>query len=150
MMMRTVFMIAMAAVGPSLRMERGLDPYKIRSESMEHILDHMVGSNAERSFSNFSWQMSISQMPSKAYKLIGILVADFHNQLGSSLNLQPPAIFELQAISVGHRNRLRQVQKDIFALICSQANAPAMACLKVKSEDSRRFFLRPTPGAAMD
>jgi hypothetical protein len=40
----------------------------------------------------------------------------------------------LQAISIGHRNRLRKIQKDIFALIRCQANATAMARVKIESE----------------
>jgi hypothetical protein len=40
----------------------------------------------------------------------------------------------LQAISIGHRNRLRKIQKDIFALIRCQANATAMAPVKIESE----------------
>jgi hypothetical protein len=40
----------------------------------------------------------------------------------------------LQAISIGHCNRPREIQKNIFALIRSQANATAMARVKIESE----------------
>jgi hypothetical protein len=56
----------------------------------------------------------------------------------------------LQAISVGHRNRLWKIEKDIFALIRSQANAAAMARVKIQSESAYRLFLRPTSGRAMN
>jgi hypothetical protein len=56
----------------------------------------------------------------------------------------------LQAISIGHRNRFRKVKKDIFALIRSQANAAAMARVKIESESACRLFLRPMPGGAMN
>jgi hypothetical protein len=55
----------------------------------------------------------------------------------------------LQAISIGHRNRFRQVEKDVFAMIRSQANAAAMARIKIESESACRFFLRPMPGRSM-
>jgi hypothetical protein len=51
--------------------------YKIRSEAMEHILNHMVGPNVKNLVSNFGRQMPISQMPSKAHELIEILMPDF-------------------------------------------------------------------------
>jgi len=54
---------------------------------MEHMLDHMVRSNAEKLVSNFGRQMPISQMPGKAHELIGIFVPDFDNKLGGGLNL---------------------------------------------------------------
>jgi hypothetical protein len=90
MMMPTVIVVVMvagAAVSATFRLEGGLHLYKIRSEATEHILDYMVGPNAKNLVSNFSWQMPISQMPSKAHELILIFMSDFDNKLGSSLNL---------------------------------------------------------------
>jgi hypothetical protein len=56
----------------------------------------------------------------------------------------------LQAISIGHRNCFRKIEKDLFALIRSQANAAAMARVKIESESVRRLFARPMPGGAMN
>jgi hypothetical protein len=152
-MMPTVIMIVMAAaaaVSAAFGLEGGQHLYKIRSEAMEHILDHVVGPDAKSLVSNFSRQMPISQMPGKAHKLFRIFMPDFHNRLRRGLNREPPPIFKLQAISVGHRDRFRKVEKDIFALIRSQANAAAMARVKIESESARRLFVRPMPGAAMN
>jgi hypothetical protein len=55
----------------------------------------------------------------------------------------------LQAISIGHCNRFRKVEQDIFALIRSQANAAAMARIKIESESTYRLILWPLPGGAM-
>jgi len=56
----------------------------------------------------------------------------------------------LQAISIGHRNRFRKVEQDIFALIPSQPNAAAMACVKIESESACRRFTRPMSGGTMN
>jgi hypothetical protein len=48
-----------------------------------------------------------------------IFVPDFNNSFGRGLNSEPPPIFQLQAISIGHGNRFAKIEKDIFALICS-------------------------------
>jgi hypothetical protein len=53
-------MVAMAAGRAALGLERRLYLYKIRPEAMEHILDHMVGPNAQNLVANFSRQMPIS------------------------------------------------------------------------------------------
>jgi hypothetical protein len=151
MMMPTVAVfVILAAVRAALGLEGGLHLHELRSKAMEHILDHMVGPNTKNVVSNFHRQMPVSQMPRKAHKLIGIFVSDFDNQLRSGLNLQPPPIFQLQAISIGHRNRFRKVEKDIFALIRSQANSAAMARVEIESKSACRFFLRPVPGGAMN
>jgi hypothetical protein len=153
MLMPSVIMVAMvavAAVSAAFGLEGGLHLYKIRFEVMEHILDHMVGANAKNLISNLSRQMPISQMPGKAHKLIGIFMPGFDNKLSSGLNLQQPPIVKLQAISIGHRNCFRKVEKDIFALIGSQANAAAMARVEIESDRASRPFLRPVSGGAMN
>jgi hypothetical protein len=90
MMMPTFFMIVMvavAAVSPAFGLEGGLHLYKIGSEAMEHILDHMVGPNAKNLVSNFGWQMPVPQMPGKAHKPNRVFMPDFYNRLRSRLNL---------------------------------------------------------------
>jgi len=127
-------MVAVAAVSATFGLERDLQLYKICTESKEHVLDHVVRPNAKNLVSNFSRQMPISQMPRKARQLIGIFMSDFDNDLCRSLNLEPSAVFKLQAISISHGDRLGKVEQDIFALIPSQANAASMARVKIESE----------------
>jgi hypothetical protein len=114
-----VMMVALSAISAAFGLKCGMHFYKIRSEAEEHVLDDMVGANAKDVVSNFCRQMAISQMPSKAYKLMRILVPDFNNSFGRSLNSEPPPIFQLQAISIGHRNRFAKIEKEVLALICS-------------------------------
>jgi hypothetical protein len=148
--MTMVVTVALTAVGAAFGLERTLHPYKFRSEAMEHLLDHMVGPNAEDLVSNFGRQMSISQMPGKAHKLIRISMPDFDNRFRSGPNLEPSPIFKLQAVSIGHRDRFRKVEKNIFALIRGQPNATAMARVKIESESAGRLFRRPKPGWSMN
>jgi hypothetical protein len=143
-------MVAVAGVGAAFGLERDLHPCKIRSEAKEHILDHVVRPNAKNLASNFSRQMPISQMPREARQLIGIFMSNFDNELRRSLNLEPCTILKLQAISVGHSNRLGKVEQDIFALIPSQTDAASMPRVEIKSKGAGRFFHRPIPGESMN
>jgi hypothetical protein len=56
----------------------------------------------------------------------------------------------LQRISIGHRNRFREVKKNMFALIGSQANAAAMARIEIEGDRTSRPFLWPVSGGAMN
>jgi hypothetical protein len=143
-------MVAITAVSAAFRLERSLHLYKLRSEAMEHLLDHLVGPNAKNLIADFSGQMPISQMPGKAHELIGFFMPDFDNTLCSGLELQQSPVFKLQSISIGHGNRFRKIEKDIFALIRSQANAAAMARVKIERERACRLFLRPMSGRPMN
>ena len=142
--------VVMAAVRTTFGLKRGLHLHELRSKAMKHLFDHVVGPNAKSVVSNFSRQVPVSQMPRKAHELMGIFVSDFYNQLRSSLNLQPPPIFQLQAIAIGHRNGLRKVKEDIFAMIRGEANTAAMARVKIESERSCRVFRWPMPGGLMN
>jgi hypothetical protein len=143
-------MVAVARVSAAFGLERDLHPCKIRSEAKEHILDHVIRPNAKNLVSNFSRQMPISQMPRQARQLVGIFMSDFDNELRRGLNLEPSTIFELQAISISHGNRLGKVEQDIFALIPSQTNAASMPRIEIESERAGRFFRRPIPGESMN
>jgi hypothetical protein len=143
-------MVTIIAVSAAFRLERGLQLYKLGSEAVEHLLDHMIGPNAKNLIANFSGQMPISQMPGKPHELMGIFVPDFDDGLGSGSDFQQSPVFKLQRIPIGHRNCFREVEKDIFALIGRQANTAAMARLEIKRHRASRFFLRPVSGRAMN
>jgi hypothetical protein len=124
MMMSNVIVIVVvkvpvATISAAFRLEGGHHLCEICSKPAEHILDDMIWPKAKDVVSNFSRQMPISQMPGKTHKLIGIFMTCFDNELGCGLNPEPPPVVELQAVSIGHCNGFRQVEKDIFALIRS-------------------------------
>jgi hypothetical protein len=77
-------------------------------------------------------------------------MSDFYEVLERGLNLQPPSIFQLQPISIGHGYRLRKVEKNIVSLICGQAKAAAVARIKVESKRACCRFLRPLPRGEMN
>jgi hypothetical protein len=145
-----IVVMVVAAVRAAFGLKRGLHFHELRSEAMKHIFDHVVGPNTKSVVSNFSRQVPVSQMPREPHELMGIFVSDFYDQLRSCLNPQPPSIFQLQAIAIGHRNGLRKVKQDIFAMIRSQANTAAMARIKIQRQSACRFFIRPMPGGAMN
>jgi hypothetical protein len=82
----TIVVVIVAAVSAAFGLEGRPQSYKISSETKKHILDHMVGPHAENLASNLSRQMSISEMPSEAHKLIGIFMPDLDNQFSSGLH----------------------------------------------------------------
>jgi hypothetical protein len=145
-----VVMVAITTVSAAFRLERVLQLYKLRSEAMEHLLDHMIGPDSKNLVANFGRQMPVPQMPGEAHELLGILVPDFHNRLRSGLHYEQSPIFKLQGVPIGHRNRFRKIEKDVLALIRGQANAAAMARVKIESERACRLFLRPMSGGAMN
>jgi hypothetical protein len=145
-----VVMVAVVAISATFGLERGVHSRERCAEAAEHMLDDMVGSNAENLIPNFSWQMPVSEVPRKAHKLVWIFMPNFDKMLGSSLNHQPSPVFKLQAVSVGHGNSFGKVQKDIFAFVRTQANAAAMARVKIEGQSACCVFLWPMTSGLMN
>src|SRR5262249_61922135 len=113
---------AISAESAAFRLEPHSCHQKLGSETEEHVLDHMVRLDAKNIFPNFRRQMPVSQMPGKAHKLLRIPMSYFDDGLRSRLNLQPPAIFELQAISVSHCDSPGKIEQYVFSLIGRDPN----------------------------
>jgi len=141
--------VAVTAVSSAFGLEGSMHFAKISSEAMEHLLDHMVRSNAENLVLDLSWQVPIAQMPSQAHELIGIFMPDFYDKLRCGLDLEPPAIVKLQAIAVGHGDCLGKVEKDILALVRGQTDATAMARVEIERKRACGFVRWPMSGATV-
>jgi len=121
MIMLGMMMFGMVAlpVGPAFGLESSLDLLEVCSEAMEHVFDHVVRPNQKNVVSDFSRQMPIAQVPGKTHKLYRVLMSDFYKLLCGGLNPQPSSVFQLKTISVGHGDRFRKIEENIFPLICS-------------------------------
>jgi hypothetical protein len=84
--------VTVVAVGAALGLEGNLYLSEVRPEVMEHVLNHVVGSNTQNLMANVGRQMPIAQMPGEAHKLSGILMPDFDNELRGGSDFKPPPI----------------------------------------------------------
>jgi hypothetical protein len=55
-----------------------------------------------------------------------------------------------QPVSISHGNRLRQIEKELFALIRYQTNTSAVTLFEGESDGSRSLVLWPAPGGPMN
>jgi hypothetical protein len=147
---RIVVAVAVAAVSSTFGLEGSLHLCEIRSKTMEHVLNDMVGPNTKDLVLNFSWQVPVSQVPGNPRKLNGIFMPDFDDKFRSGLDLQPSSIVQLQAISIRHGDGFRKIEQDIFSLISSQTNAAAVTRVKIERESACQLFRWPLPGGAMN
>lgn len=90
------------------------------------MLDHVIGPYALRALPHLSCQVPVPQMPGESRELYGILVLDLDDPLWRSPYLQPPPVVELQTIAICHSNRVRQIEKNLFTVVGSQANATTL------------------------
>ena len=112
--------------------------------------DHMVRANAKHHAIDLRRQMPVSQMPRKTCQLFRVSMADLYHWLVCRLYFKPSPVMQPQPVSIRHGKRLRQIEKELFALIRYQTNAPAVTLFKQKCDGSRGLLLRPASGAPMN
>jgi hypothetical protein len=110
----------------------------------------VVGANTKGRAIDLRRQMSVPQMPGKTGKLLGISMADLYHWLRCRLDFEPSAVMQPQPVSIGHGNRLRQIEKDLFALIRYQPNTSAVTLFEEKCDGSRSLMLWPAPAGPMN
>jgi len=114
-----VVMMAMTVppIGTPFGLKGILHLCQISSEAMKHLFDYMVWADEERVAPNLCGQVTISQVPGKTNEVNRVLMSDFDYRLACGLNAQPSAILHLQAIPIGHCNRVSKIEKNILTLI---------------------------------
>jgi hypothetical protein len=105
-----VVVFSTAAIGTALGLKRRSHFHEIRSEGFEHGFDHMVGSDAKNRVADFRRQMPVPQMPGKTRQLPAVCMPDLYNRLRGRLHSEPSPVFQLQPVSIGHGNGLRQIE----------------------------------------
>src|SRR4029077_12966606 len=143
-------MVIVTTVRAAFGLERSIDLLENGAESVKHILDHMVRTDAKAVVSNVGRQMTIAEMPCKAHKLARIFMPHLDNRLRGRLNHEPPPIVKLHTISISHCDSLRKIKKDILALIRREPNPASVPGIEIERDSAYGIFLRPMPCRTMN
>jgi hypothetical protein len=145
-----VMVLTVAAVSATFRLKRSPHSDEIRPKAFEHGLDHVVGSDAKNLVPDLGRHVPVSQVPGETRELMAISMPDFDDRLRGRPHAQPPAVLELQSVSIGHRDSLRQIEEDLFACIGAQTNPPPVARVEVEREGSHGLVLWPMTGGTVN
>jgi hypothetical protein len=145
-----IVMVIMPAVCPALGLERSIDLPENGAESVKHILDHMIRTDANTVVSNIGRQVTITEMPCKAHKLAMVFVRDLDNRFRGRLNHEPSAIIKLHTIPISHGDRFRKIEKDILALIRREPNPPSVPGIEIERDSACGTSHRPMPCRTMN
>ena len=150
MIVMMMVVIVRGAVCAAFGLERSLDFMQRGSETLQHFLNYVIWPNAEYVSANLGRQVAISKVPSEAHQLMAVFVTDFHQQFAGCGDPKPGSVIELEAIAVGHGDRLWQIKQNVFSLVRGKADASSMTRVEIERESAGGFFLRPVPGGAMN
>jgi hypothetical protein len=137
-------------VGPTLGLEASPEVGELCSEAPEHLFDHVIRPDAKNRISDLGRQVTVPQVPSNAHQLPEIGVPDLDDELRRGLNPDPSPIVELEPVAVGHCHRLREVEKDLLALIGSEAHPAAVTGVEIERERPSGVFRWPVTEQSMN
>src|SRR4029077_5409972 len=143
-------MVIVTTVGAAFGLKRSVALSENCAEAGKHLFNHMVRPDSEGFMSNLRRQMTIAEMPCKAHKLARIFMPHLDNRLRGRLNHEPPPIVKLHTISISHCDSLREIKKDILALIRREPNPASVPGIEIECDSAYGIFLRPMPCRTMN
>jgi hypothetical protein len=146
----TVAIVCRAGVRAAFRLKRRMHSHKRCAKVLQHVLDHVIRPYAQSALTHLGCQVPIAEMPGESRELYRILVLDLDDRFWRSPHMQPPPVVELQTVSIGHGDRLRQIEKNLFAIVGSQANATPVTPIELESQSTYRSLIRPLAYPSMD
>jgi hypothetical protein len=140
----------MVAVGAAFGLKSCLERHNRRSQAAKHLFDDVVRADAKSLTPDLGRHMAVAEMPRESHQLTRLRVSDVDDGLRRRSNDEPRPVIELYAVSIGHRDRCGQIEKDLIALIGDQAEALTMPMIEIEGNRSVGTFLRPFTGASMN
>jgi hypothetical protein len=121
-----------------------------RAEAAKHVFDDVIRPNPKSLAADLGRQMTVAEMPRESYELTRLRVSDIDDGLRRRSDDEPRPVITLHAISIGHCDRSREIEKELVALIGDQADAPAVPMVEIEGDRAGRKFVRPSSSRSMD
>ena len=126
----TVAMIVSAV----LRIERHFDDRKPRTQAAEHVLDHVIASDAEAVAGDLHVDVAIADVPGEPRQFVGACGGDFDERFGPSDDAHDSAILQHKSVAVMQGNRLWEVEQKRRPTLAGQNDPAAMPVMGVEHD----------------
>ena len=133
MVMIVIVMVMPGArcIGASLGIERRFNRLDMPAQTFDHVLDHMVGANADPVAKQLHRQMTITQMPCDPHKFAIVMSVDFQQRFRPRAHPDHATTLQRQSISVAQPHRLGEVDQHFPPRFRCQNDTAAMAAIEI-------------------
>jgi hypothetical protein len=102
------------------------------TEAFDHLLDDMVGTDAQAITEHLNRKMTIAEMPGDLYQFAAVGRGNFNQFLWFGADAHDGAIWQGEAVSVAEMYGLWQIQLYFSALCAMQYDPTAVAVIVVQ------------------
>ena len=132
-------------ISAALGIERRLESDDPRPKPLGHRLDDGISADAQRLRQDFSWQMTVAEMPGDPGQSRSVGGPDLRQRLGRGDDFDYAPVFEAQTVAAAKHRGFREVEQEGKAADASHGHTPAIALVKIEHHrDGRRA--RPLAG----
>jgi hypothetical protein len=145
-MLMIVVVVVMPGAGrvrTGLGIERRFNRLNVPAETFDHVLDHMIGANADPVAEQLHRQMAIAQMPRDPHKFAIIVRVNFQQRLRPGADADYASPLQRQPIPIAQPHSLGEVDQHFPPSFRCQNDTAAMAAVEV----DQHLIGRVGPGA---
>src|SRR5579872_1490932 len=123
-------MVVPTGIGPGFRVEWRLHVIHMAAQTLDHLADHMVITDADPIAEQLHWQMAVTQVPGDAHHLCLIMRMDFEQLLWPRADAHHARLHS-KSVPLPQPRGLRQIEQHLPALLCAQYNAPTVSPVEI-------------------
>jgi hypothetical protein len=136
MAMIVLMAMSLTATGicTALRIERRFDRNEARTESANHVLDHMIAADAQPLPDDLRRQMPVAEMPRDPHQMQRIGAANFDQWLRRTDYLDQSAVFQHERIAAAQRDCLFQIEEEFEPARSGHRHASPMPVVEAEHD----------------
>lgn len=115
-----------------LRIESGLQQRHLRTQSAQHLLQHVVAPDADAVLHDLYVGVAVAEMPGQPHEFAWRGGPDLDQFLRLPADAHDGAIVQHQPVAVAQDHRLVEIEQDFRALLAGQHDAPPLAIVGVE------------------
>lgn len=136
------------AIGAALGIEWRFNFLNRSAEAKQHVADHVVASEPDRSLGDLRRQVTVADLPGKRQEVPGVPAPHLHQLFRFGTDLDDAAIIKHQPVAMAQKPRLRQIEQEgdggaVFHAVGHHAHPAAMPCCFIERYGRDGTFKRP-------
>jgi hypothetical protein len=129
-----VVMTSTRSVSTRLRIERRFDGFDVAAEALDHVLNHMIGPDANAVTQQLHRQMAITEMPRDSHEFAIVMGVNFKQRLRACTDPNDRAVLQQQPIAVAQAQRLGEVDQQVMPGLRCQNDPAAVTAIEVDQD----------------
>jgi hypothetical protein len=138
-----VVLVRAGGIGAGFGIEWGFDVIDMAAEEHNHLLDDMVGTDADALAEQLDGEVPVAEVPGDADEVGFVVGVDFEEFFGAGEDADDSPVGQAQTVSVAKADGGWQVEENLLSGGGGECDTPAVAAVVVQQDFVAGVFERP-------